>query len=93
MLGQLDEVRVVFFFFFGRCTACGILVPRPGIEPGPSAVTAQSPNHRTAREFPMVVFLTHGTGTTGYRMQENEVGSPTSHPIQNTTQAESKLYM
>lgn len=27
-------------FFFGT-VACGILVPRPGIEPVPSAVTAQ----------------------------------------------------
>ena len=31
--------------------ACGIFVPRPGIEPGPSAVRVQSPNHWTAREF------------------------------------------
>ena len=47
---QFDES---FFFFFGPCcTACGILVPRPGIEPGPSAVRAQSPNYWTTREFP-----------------------------------------
>ena len=32
--------------------ACGILVPGPGIEPGPSAVRVQSPNHWTAREVP-----------------------------------------
>ena len=38
------------FFFFGL-TACGILVPQPGTEPGPSAVKAQSPKHWTAREF------------------------------------------
>ena len=31
---------------------CGILVSRPGIEPGPSAVKVRSPNHWTAREFP-----------------------------------------
>ena len=33
----------------------GILVPLPGIEPRPIeqwAVRGQSPNHRTAREFP-----------------------------------------
>ena len=35
-------------FFFG---GGGILVPQPGIEPGPPAVEAQSPNHWTAREF------------------------------------------
>ena len=34
-------------------TAYGMLVPQPGIEPRPSAVRAQSPNHRTAREFPL----------------------------------------
>ena len=33
--------------------ACGILVPRPGIEPRPSAVRVQSPNHWTAREVPV----------------------------------------
>ena len=31
--------------------ACGALVPRPGIEPVPPAVEAQSPNHWTTREF------------------------------------------
>ena len=39
--------------------ACGILVPRPGIEPGPSAVKAWSPNHWTARELPYFLFLMH----------------------------------
>ena len=34
--------------------ACGILVPWPGIEPGPSAVKAQSPSHWSAREFPTI---------------------------------------
>ena len=33
-------------------TACGILVPRPGIEPMPPAVEAQSLNHWTTREVP-----------------------------------------
>ena len=33
-----------------------ILVPGPGIEPAPSAVKAQSPNHWTAREFPSFAF-------------------------------------
>ena len=32
--------------------ACGIVVPRPGIEPTPLAVEAQSLNHWTAREVP-----------------------------------------
>ena len=42
-----------FFFFFWPChTACGILVPQPGIKPVPPALEAQSSNHWTAREFP-----------------------------------------
>ena len=40
------------FFLFLLChAACGILVPRPGIGPGPSAVKIWRPNHWTAREF------------------------------------------
>ena len=34
-----------------HCMACGILVPWPGIEPGPAAVKAQSPNYWATREF------------------------------------------
>ena len=37
--------------------ACGILVPRPGPEPVPSAVKVQSPNHWTPRKFLMVLFF------------------------------------
>ena len=32
----------------------GILVPQPGIEPRPSAVRVRSPNHWTAREYPVI---------------------------------------
>ena len=32
--------------------ACGILVCRPGIEPGPLVMTARSPSHWNNREFP-----------------------------------------
>ena len=49
-----------FFYFFTfclHCAACGILVPPPGIEPGPSAVRTQSPNHWTTREFLRDPFL------------------------------------
>ena len=41
--------------------ACGILVPLPGIEPRPSAVKAQSPNHWTTREFPQPDFKLYRT--------------------------------
>ena len=46
------RIQEVYFFFWLCRVACGILVQPPGIEPGPSAVRAQSPKHWTAREFP-----------------------------------------
>ena len=44
----------IYFFLLGlcHCVACRILVPQPGIEPGPLAVRALSPNHWATREFP-----------------------------------------
>ena len=44
----------LFFFFWPHLTACGILVPRPGIEPMPPAVEVWGPNHWTAREVPVL---------------------------------------
>ena len=35
----------IVFFFWLRRVACGILVPRPGIEPVPPAVEVWSLNH------------------------------------------------
>ena len=46
-----------FFFFLATHAACRILVPRPGIELGPLAVKAQSPKHRTTREFQKMFLL------------------------------------
>ena len=43
--------NLYLFFFWLHCPACEILFPGTGIEPGPSAVTVQSPNHWTTREF------------------------------------------
>ena len=40
------------------CRACRILVPQPDIEPVPPAVDAQSPNHWTAKEFPVFSIFT-----------------------------------
>ena len=51
-----EDINQYCFFFFPRHSACGILVPWTGIEPGPSAVKAWSPNHWTARKFP-ILFL------------------------------------
>ena len=33
---------------------CVILVPRPGMGPGPTVMKAPSPNHWTTREFPQL---------------------------------------
>ena len=47
----------IYIFFFWPChRGCRILVPQPGIEPGPLAVRAPSPNYWTAREFPVSVY-------------------------------------
>ena len=43
--------------FWPHCTARGILVPRPGVEPGSPVVEAWSPNHWTTREFPQITIL------------------------------------
>ena len=48
----------LFVCLFMLCrVACGILVPRPGIEPRATAVKARSPNHWTAREVPGCVLI------------------------------------
>ena len=41
------------FLFFPHHAARGILVLRPGIEPTPPALEAQSLNHWAAREVPV----------------------------------------
>ena len=43
---------MTLFTFWPHHVACGILVPQPGTELGPSAVRVQSSNHWTNREFP-----------------------------------------
>ena len=48
---------LLFIYFWPRLAACGILVPRPGIERGPTAVKAPRPNHWTAKEFPATFIL------------------------------------
>ena len=57
---KFDLLKKIFFLiiylFFG-CTACGILVPGPGIEPEPFVLEARSLNYWTAREVPNLIFL------------------------------------
>ena len=42
--------------FWPHCAACGILVPRQGIETIGPALEAQSLNYRTAKEVPVSFF-------------------------------------
>ena len=50
------------FFFFGYTSGpSGILVPWTGIEPMPSAVEIQSPNHWITRELPRPSHAPHPT--------------------------------
>ena len=46
----------MFFWIFGH-EACGILAPRPGIEPAPPALEVHCLNHWTTREVPIPIFL------------------------------------
>ena len=48
----MDLVGIMFCLFLPCSAACGILVPQPGIKPGPLAVKMQNSNHCTSREFP-----------------------------------------
>ena len=61
IIGVMMSVLHVFVFalFFWSCSAgCGILVPWPGTEPGPSAVRAWSPKYWTSRKSPFMLMLT-----------------------------------
>ena len=59
----LPSFFFLFFFFWPCCSACGILVPRPGIEPKAPATEGQGPNHWTAREFPTMPSLNRQSGS------------------------------
>ena len=54
LLSKKDDIKKFwedFIFFWPHSDACGTLVLQPGVEPVPSAVKAQSPNHWNTREF------------------------------------------
>ena len=46
-----------FFYFLVTHVACGTLVPQLGIESKPPALEAQSPNHWTTREVPLLKMI------------------------------------
>ena len=61
-----------FFFFFWLChVVCGIF-PQPGIEPVPPAVEAQSSNHWTARELPVIILIDCFILTFAWRVEFSE---------------------
>ena len=47
----------ILFFFLPCLPTFGILVPLPGIEPGPLAVKGWSPNHWPTGELPLSILL------------------------------------
>lgn len=51
MLFKKSHFKLLNFITFGHALACRILVSRPGSNPGPSAVEAQSSNHWTTRNY------------------------------------------
>ena len=67
--------------FFGcALRLVGILVPRPGIEPAPSAVKVQSPNRWIARDFPSNAVLSW-LGGVDSSSQDGETVDPDSSSI------------
>ena len=54
--GNSIESIGTFKSFWLHHETCGILVTRPGIEPSPLAMKAQSLNYWTAREFEQFIY-------------------------------------
>ena len=58
------------------------LVPRPGIEPGPPALGAWSPNHCTTREVPWVTYFNPGTVLHSvWHTKESKIISRVAHSL------------
>ena len=62
LYGMNQTVLILFKYFkivinfWPHLAACRILLAQPRIEPQPATVRAQSPNHWTMREFPVLYF-------------------------------------
>ena len=61
--------------------ACGILVPRPGIEPVPPAVEAWSLNHWTAREVPEFLMFQSLISETSFSISSSLEGAQLYTPL------------
>ena len=53
-MGEIFGIRFLVFFW---CTACGTLIPQPGIEPAPPALKVWGLKHWTARKVPGVRYF------------------------------------
>ena len=84
-ISSLGHTSFLFFFFL-HLTACGILVPRPGVKPGSLAVRARSPSQpldcqgspqvrllKTRLIFPMIYSFASLSGSTA-QPQFNQTG-------------------
>ena len=93
--GEPDHGRVnkdvrlccFFFFFLPHHTACGILVPWPGIKPMPPALEVWSLNHWTARDFPKMIHFNTASNNwihSPYKKEEHlpQAQGPCTPPIQ-----------
>ena len=61
LLNNVTEYLGIIYlliYLLAECTACGIVGPQLGIQPGLSAVKVLSPNHWTTREFPAKYYFT-----------------------------------
>ena len=75
----------ISLFLWPSHVACGILVPRPVIEPGPSAVEAQSPDHWTPWNF--LYFFHNAYYGKILRFQESKNMEPKSTLISTENEA------
>ena len=57
LIKKNKHVSLFLTFFLPHCTACGILVYQPGIEPTTPALEAQSLNHWATREVSYVSLI------------------------------------
>ena len=64
--------EVIFGIFFRLYhMACGISVPQQWIEPVPSGVKVQSPNHRTTRQVPIGKYLIRDVSSNNFSAYAN----------------------
>ena len=83
LLFTTDFILILFFKkIFGPCfSACGILVPLPGIELSPPAVEARSLNHWTVREVPVTDFMEGRSRKGLQRNIRTTHGEPQTSPL------------